>query len=146
MYALFMLLVTLSVWAQLRALRSNSWPAWTAHGVLCAAMVYTQYFTILVILAQQLVTGAVVVARLRRREPVRGLVGGWSLSVAVALLLVLPLVPFAVHQYEIKRAVGSGVRPPPAHTKCANQVRGFRHTSSSPTFSGRSGATTRQQS
>jgi uncharacterized membrane protein len=68
MYMPFMLLVTLSVWAQLRALRSGSTRAWLAHGALCAAMLWTQYFTIFVILTQQVATLLVLFNRHRRRS------------------------------------------------------------------------------
>ena len=108
MYALFMLLVTLSVWAQSRALRSGSTRAWLAHGVLCAAMLWTQYFTILVILTQQVATLLVFLSRRRKNEPVRADLLRWLGAMGLFVVLVAPLVPFAVHQYDVNQAAGRG--------------------------------------
>ncbi|HET6910166.1 MAG TPA: glycosyltransferase family 39 protein [Mycobacteriales bacterium] len=114
MYALFMLLVTLSVWAQSRALRTGRLPIWLVHGALCAALIYTQYFSVLVILAQQLVTVAVLSLRRHRRDPVRSDVIGWLLGMAVMAVLVAPLVPFALNQYDVNQAAGRGFGSPTA--------------------------------
>jgi uncharacterized membrane protein len=119
MYGLFMLLVTLSVWAQARALRSGSRPAWLAHGLLCAAMLWTQYFTVFVVLTQQVATLAVFASRRRRREPVRSDLGSWALAMLVCVVLTAPLVPFAVHQFDVNQSAGRGFGSP---TTTARQV------------------------
>lgn len=108
MYGLFILLVTLSVWAQLRALRSGSTKAWVAHGVLCAAMLWTQYFTLMVVVIQQLATLAVFVSRRRERTPVRPDLVKWLMAMVVFVVLIAPLVPFALHQYDVNQAAGRG--------------------------------------
>lgn len=108
MYGLFMVLVVLSVWAQVRALRSGSTKAWLAHGALCAAMLWTQYFTGFVIVTQQLATLIVFVARRRSRTPVRADLLKWLGAMALFALLIVPLVPFAVHQYDVNQAAGRG--------------------------------------
>lgn len=114
MYALFMLLVTLSAWVQVRALRTGRTSMWVAHGVLCALLVYTQYFALLVIVAQQLVTIGIFGARLRRREPVRREIIAWLLGMLVFVVLVAPLVPFARDQYDVNQSAGKGFGAPTA--------------------------------
>jgi 4-amino-4-deoxy-L-arabinose transferase-like glycosyltransferase/O-antigen/teichoic acid export membrane protein len=108
MYGLFILLATLSVWAQLRALRDNSSKAWVAHGALCAALMWTQYFTVFVVLVQQLATLMVFLARRRRRVPVRADLVKWLAAMTVFVVLVAPLVPFVLHQYDANQAAGRG--------------------------------------
>jgi 4-amino-4-deoxy-L-arabinose transferase-like glycosyltransferase/O-antigen/teichoic acid export membrane protein len=108
MYGLFILLTTLSVWAQSRALRSNSTKTWLAHGALSAALIWTQYFTLFVIAVQQLATLAVFVARRRRHEAVRPALLKWLAAMALFVVLVAPLVPFALHQYDVNQAAGRG--------------------------------------
>lgn len=108
MYGLFILLVTLSVWAQVRALRNGSTRAWLAHGVLSAALLWTQYFTLFVVLTQQLATFAVFVSRRRRRVPVRADLLRWLGAMALFVVLIAPLVPFALHQYDVNQSSGKG--------------------------------------
>jgi hypothetical protein len=124
MYALFMLLVVLAVWAQVRALRSGSWRAWIALGVVSAAMMWTQYFTILVILAQQLIVAVVVGLRLRRRQPVGPLLLRWAASLAVFGLLIAPVIPFAHDQFAANQAAGRGFNTPTAAGAGATQPGG----------------------
>jgi uncharacterized membrane protein len=114
MYSLFMLLVVLAVWAQVRALRSGSWRAWIALGVVSAAMMWTQYFTVLVVIAQQLVIVAVVAGRVRRREPARRLLLQWLAALAVFAVLIAPLVPFAHQQFAVNQSAGRGFNTPSA--------------------------------
>lgn len=108
MYGLFMVLAILSVWAQARALRSGSARAWLSHGMLCAALLWTQYFTVFVVLTQQLATLVVFIARRRHRQPVRADLLRWVGAMALFAALVAPLMPFALHQYDVNQAAGRG--------------------------------------
>jgi uncharacterized membrane protein len=114
MYALFMLLVTLSIAAQVRALRTGSRRWWIAHGALGAAMLATQYFTLLVTVAQHVFTGALLLhARLRGRR-VRPQLVGWATALVVLAVLALPLLPFAFDQFSANQAAGRGFGAPAA--------------------------------
>jgi 4-amino-4-deoxy-L-arabinose transferase-like glycosyltransferase len=112
MYSLFLLLTVLAVWAQVRVLRSGSRLAWLGYTLATAAMVYTQYFTTLVIASQQLVFLAVIVARRRRGEPVGRLTVGWLVSMTAVLAMVSPLVPFAHQQFSTNQSAGRGFGAP----------------------------------
>jgi 4-amino-4-deoxy-L-arabinose transferase-like glycosyltransferase len=112
MYSMFMLLTVLAVWAQVRVLRNGSVVAWAAYTAATAGLVYTQYFTVLVIASQQLVFLTVVIARWRRGEPVRRTLLGWAASLAVVALLVAPLVPFVHQQFSTNQSAGRGFGAP----------------------------------
>jgi 4-amino-4-deoxy-L-arabinose transferase-like glycosyltransferase len=112
MYSLFMLLTVLAVWAQVRVVRSGSRLAWLGYTLATAGMVYTQYFTSLVIAAQQLVFLAVLISRRRRGEPVGRLLLGWLLAMTAVLVLVAPLVPFAHQQFSTNQSAGRGFGAP----------------------------------
>jgi hypothetical protein len=107
-----MLLTVLAVWAQVRVVRSGSRLAWLGYTLATAGMVYTQYFTSLVIAAQQLVFLAVLISRRRRGEPVGRLLLGWLLAMTAVLVLVAPLVPFAHQQFSTNQSAGRGFGAP----------------------------------
>lgn len=108
MYSLFMLLATVAVWAQARAVRSGKTRYWAAYVLGSAALVWTQYFGVLQVVAQQLVFLVVVVER-RRDHPRRNavLTRGVPAMVFIALL-VAPLVPFAATQFQNNQESGLG--------------------------------------
>jgi 4-amino-4-deoxy-L-arabinose transferase-like glycosyltransferase len=112
MYSMFLLLAVLSVWAQVRVFHNGSPLAWLSYTLATAALVYTQYFTTLVIVAQQLVFVAVFIAKRRRREPVGRLLVGWLLSAIAVAALVAPLVPFAHQQFSTNQSAGRGFSAP----------------------------------
>jgi hypothetical protein len=107
MYALFMLFALLAVWMQVRILRGGGAAAWLAYVLAAAALVYTQYFGILVVGVQQL---AFLVAIHRRRvRPT-----AWLAWTGLLLLLAAPLVPFALDQFEANEAAGRGFQQVPS--------------------------------
>jgi uncharacterized membrane protein len=112
MYSLFMLLVVLAVWAQARIIRTGSWRAWAAYSAATVALLYTQYFTTLVVLAQQLIFVALAVRARRRQVPIGAQLLRWAVSAAVVLLAVAPLVPFVWHQFAVNQAAGKGFGAP----------------------------------
>jgi hypothetical protein len=122
MYALFMLLVMLAVWAQARAMRTGGLRAWAAYTLVTAALVYTQYFTVLVIAAQQLVFIAVFIHR-RHRSGVGRQVLLWLGSCALIALAALPLVPFAMQQFAVNQAAGRGFGAP-SNTGVSSAISG----------------------
>lgn len=108
MYSLFMLLATLAVWAQVRALRDGRARFWVAYAALTIGMLYTHYFSVLPIVVQQAAFAGVAWQRARSGQPVRGLlVSVWLVWLAV-LLAVLPLAPFVVTQFHHDQSAGTG--------------------------------------
>ena len=114
MYALFMLLATLAVWAQVRVLRDGRGRWWVLYAAITIALLYTQYFSIIPVAIQQLAFVAVAWRRARRGESVRRLLlGCWVLWAALTLAL-LPLAPFVAQQFLHDQTAGTGFASVPA--------------------------------
>lgn len=106
MYALFMLFSVLAVWAQVRVLRRGEPRDWVLYGLAAAALIWNQYFGVLVIGAGQI---AFAVEMWRRPGPQRrALAIGWALTAAGLLLLIAPLIPYTYHQFVVNQASGRG--------------------------------------
>lgn len=112
MYALLLLFGVLAAWAQARALRTGSTLAWVAYPVCAAAVIYTQYFGVFLLLALHL---AFLAGALRRRRELGGsprpLVALAAVTLATAVLLA-PLVPFALDQFAANESAGRGFQQP----------------------------------
>lgn len=108
MYAFFMLFATLALWAQVRAVRRGQVRDWALYAVFTAAMLWTQYFTILPILVQQV--GFLVAAWQRRREgrALGRFVLGWGAAIFCVALAFLPLWPILHDQLQAYKSRGSG--------------------------------------
>jgi dolichyl-phosphate-mannose-protein mannosyltransferase len=114
MYALFMLLATLAVWAQVRLLRDGRGRWWVLYAALTIALLYTQYFSIIPVAIQQLAFVVVAWRRARRGQSVkRLLIGCWMLWAALTLAL-LPLAPFVAQQFAHDQTAGTGFASVPA--------------------------------
>ena len=124
MYALFMLLAVLAVWGQARALRSGRARDWTLYTAATVALLWTQYFSILLIALQQ---AAFVAIALRRGPARRRLLRAWAASAAVFVILVAPLAAFAYRQFEVNQASGRGFGSTPSQTAAA--IAGEHHLS-----------------
>jgi hypothetical protein len=105
MYGIFMLFATLALLGQLRALRRGRPGDWTLYAAASAAMVWAQYFGILVIAVQQV---AFALAAYRDRRVLRG----WLLATLALLVALAPLVPFALDQFQANEAAGRGFEQP----------------------------------
>jgi hypothetical protein len=121
MYAVFMLLCSVVLWAQIRIIApqeagNRRWGWWGLYSLGTAAVAWTQYFGALFAIVQQ---AAFVIAILRRREDRRGLVVPWLTSVAVIAVLVAPVLPFAVHQFQVNQAAGRGFGATPSQNGSA---------------------------
>lgn len=116
MYSMLALFSLLSVWAQVRIVKRD--PAtvgvlpWVVYALATGAMVWTQYFGLLQVVIQQLAFAWVVFVRMRRGQEVRTLLLGWFSSGAVVLLFLLPLMPFAFHQFVVNQNAGKGFGAP----------------------------------
>jgi uncharacterized membrane protein len=109
MYAMLMLFSLIAVWAQVRVLRKTGRPgAWAVYSVATAAMLWTQYFSVLQVAVQQ---GAFAVVLWRRRQGgSRWRMGlAWAASTLAALLLLVPLLP--VLQSQIHGYLGHSAGP-----------------------------------
>lgn len=105
MYALFMLFAALAVLAQLRVLRTNAARDWLLYGAATAALVWTQYFGLLLVAVQQV---AFLAALRGRRELLRG----WLLTTVAIAAALAPLVPFAIDQFQANQSAGRGFGAP----------------------------------
>ena len=98
MYALWMLFVVVAVWAQSRALRrGETWP-WAVYTLSCIALLWTHYFTVLLIGVQQLVFLAIAARRRRQGRPLAPLLVPWGLALVVIVLAVAPMLPYVSDQ------------------------------------------------
>jgi O-antigen/teichoic acid export membrane protein len=112
MYSLLLLFAVLAAWAQARALRTGSPYALVAYGAASAAVIYTQYFGVFLVLALQL---AFLQGTLRRRRELDGSprpLMGLAAATLIIALLVIPLVPFALDQFAANEAAGRGFEQP----------------------------------
>jgi O-antigen/teichoic acid export membrane protein len=112
MYSMLLLFGVLAAWLQARALRTGSPFAWGAYAVSAAAVVYTQYFGVFLVLALQL---AVLPGIRRRRRELGGSnapIIGYAASTALLAALLLPLVPFGLDQFSANEAAGRGFQQP----------------------------------
>ena len=98
MYSVFMLFATTALWAQVAAIRGDGRWAWIAYSASTAAMVWTQWFAIVPIIAQQLVFVGVFLQRRHDRTQRRRLLLVWAAALGATLVLVLPLLPIGLHQ------------------------------------------------
>jgi len=111
MYALLMLLAVVAVWALYRAIETGSARYWAPYALASAAMIWTHYFAILLVLVLQ---GALVVMVWRRRrwESSRRLVRGAVAATVAIAVLCAPLAPFAIDQFMANEAAGKGFDQP----------------------------------
>ena len=113
MYAFFMLFATLAIWMQVRAVRRGGRADWIGYALATAALLYNQYFAVLLVLTQQ---AAFAYLALRGR---RDLLRGWLGSTALIALMVVPLVPFALEQFHANEAAGKGFEGVPSQAGAA---------------------------
>jgi uncharacterized membrane protein len=107
-YAMFMLLATAAVWAQVRALRDGRARYWIAYAAATVALLYTHYFSVLPIAVQQLGFAGVAWRRRREGRSLRDLLLPLWLCWAAIALALLPLAPFVVTQVRHDQASGLG--------------------------------------
>jgi uncharacterized membrane protein len=112
MYELLMLLGAIAMWAQVRILRVGpSWRLWTVYALCCAGLMWTQYFGSFQVIAQELVFCVVLFVRRHDGTSTRRLLLGFLLSSLAIAAILMPLVPFAHHQFLMGKAAGSTLGP-----------------------------------
>jgi hypothetical protein len=112
MYALFMLLALVAIWAQVQAVRDGRARFWALYALATIALVYDQYFAILLVVVQQVGFLAAAWHRRGDRRALRRLVRGWLGVTVVIAAALAPLVPFAQQQYGVNEAAGKGFSQP----------------------------------
>ena len=100
MYEFVALFGLLALLTQLRVIRNSTMLGWAAYILATAALLWSHYFGLLLIVVQQLVFVGVIVHRKRTGEPVKTLAWGYAYSVAVLAMQLVPLLVFAHHQYQ----------------------------------------------
>ncbi len=101
MYEFVALFGLLALLTQLRAIRNGTMLNWAAYILATAALLWSHYFGLLLILVQQLIFVGVLVHRRRSGQPVRALALGFAYSAAVLVMQLVPLLVFAHHQYQV---------------------------------------------
>jgi uncharacterized membrane protein len=101
MYEFVALFGLLALLTQLRVIRHGSMLNWAAYILATAALLWTHYFGLLLVIVQQLVFVAVLVHRKRSGQPIKPLALGFAYSAAVLAMQLVPLLVFAHHQYQV---------------------------------------------
>ena len=101
MYEFVALFGLLALLTQLRAIRNGTMLNWAAYILATAALLWSHYFGLLLILVQQLIFVGVLVHRRRSGQPVKALALGFAYSAAVLVMQLVPLLVFAHHQYQV---------------------------------------------
>jgi hypothetical protein len=98
-----------------RVLRGGRPRDWAVYVLASAGLAWTEYFGIFQIVAQQM-TFLWILARARRprrgREAAPSRLVGWLVATAVLVALLLPLAPFAWHQFAVNQNAGKGFGAP----------------------------------
>ena len=104
MYAFVTLFGVLALLTQLRVIRRPSMVNWACYILATAALLWSHYFGLLLILVQQVIFIVVLVQRWQRNELDRRLMLGFAYSAAVLVMQLIPLVAFARNQFDSTHA------------------------------------------
>jgi mannosyltransferase len=99
MYAFVTLFGVLALLTQLRVIRKPSMVNWACYILATAALLWSNYFGLLLIAVQQVIFIVVLVQRWQRGELDRGLALGYAYSAAILVLQLVPLLRFAHNQF-----------------------------------------------
>lgn len=124
MYSLFMLFAVLAIWGQTRALRRGRPADWAIYVLASAGLAWTEYFGLFQIVAQQAFFLWIMVRprqRSRDRRAERRLLTGWLTATVILITLMLPLAPFAWHQFAVNQNAGKGFGAPSQTTLAGTQ-------------------------
>jgi uncharacterized membrane protein len=122
MYSLYMLFAVAVVWTQSRALTRGAKRDWLLYAVSTAALLWTQYLSVLLVGAQQLVFAWALWQRRRRREPIARTVLAWACALGLVAVLMVPILPFLGEQLSSYLARGSGLSLPSQAGASASKV------------------------
>jgi hypothetical protein len=116
MYALFMLFALLAAWLQVRLVRDGRLRDGLAYVAAAVALIHTQYFGLLFVGAQQLVFLAALWARRRDAVALRAGLVAWGTLLPLLALACVPLMSFALGQFEANESAGKGFQQVPSQT------------------------------
>jgi O-antigen/teichoic acid export membrane protein len=108
MYSLYMLFALAAVWSQSRALTRGAKRDWVLYAVSTAALLWTQYLSVLLVAAQHLLFVEALWQRRRRREPIARTVLWWIGALTLVAVLMVPILPFLGEQLSSHAARGAG--------------------------------------
>jgi uncharacterized membrane protein len=108
-YALLILLVTVSVWAQARLLQGSRPWLWVAWAAACGGMIWTEWSAVLVVGTETAVFLGALESRRRRHQPVRQLGRGLAISTVGTIIVCLPTLPLLLAQTRNKSGPGPGL-------------------------------------
>ncbi len=111
MYSLLVLFAMVLVWAQLRAIDRGGFLDWLLYVVAGAAMLWTHYFAVLFLAVSQVAFAVAVWRRRRAGLPSKALLVGWLATAALIAWQLVPLLSFALDQYELTGAASGFDRP-----------------------------------
>lgn len=114
MFAFVTLFAILALYTQLRAIRQGGIGNWAAYILATAALLWSHYAGVFLVLVQQAAFVGVLIHRKRQGEPVSQLALGFLYSAAVLALQLVVLAVFAVEQYNSSGA-GVGASPSGAY-------------------------------
>jgi uncharacterized membrane protein len=100
MYAFVELFGLLALWTQLRAIRNPNMGNWAAYILATAALLWSHYFGLLLIVVQQLIWVGVLIHRRNTGEPIRAHAIGFAYSLVVLAMQLVPLLVFAQKQFD----------------------------------------------
>jgi 4-amino-4-deoxy-L-arabinose transferase-like glycosyltransferase len=102
MYEFAALFGLLALLMQLRAIRNpRSLGNWAGYIVASAALLWTHYFGLALVVVQLVVFVGVLGYRRRAGEDLRALAVGFGYSFVVLVMVAIPLLVFAHHQYQV---------------------------------------------
>jgi uncharacterized membrane protein len=116
MYALFMLLAAVTIWAQAQILKTGRKGYWVAWASASAAMIWSQWFAMLCVATEVAVFLWAIYGRRRDGIPVRALFKRFLLAVACVIVVVLPGIPLLLTQFSNNQANGLGLSGPASIT------------------------------
>jgi uncharacterized membrane protein len=108
MYALFMLMVTVTIWAQSRALSTDKRRYWVAWAAACVTLLYTQWFSSLAITVEVFFFLIVFLQGRRTNRAWRKPLLHLTVSVVAVLVLLAPILPLLYTQYRNNQSNGLG--------------------------------------
>jgi O-antigen/teichoic acid export membrane protein len=126
MYSFFMLFAALAVWMQVRAVRRGRPGDWIGYALASAALLWNQYFSVLLVLTQQAAFAITVLRSGLDAGERRRLLRGWLGSALLIAVLVAPLLPFALEQFHANESAGKGFEGVPSQAgAAASQQQGL---------------------